>query len=151
MSQANLDQLNSLLTNLARCCRPAPPDAIRGYVTRGKGVGIHRSDCANLRDMLLRAPERCIDVAWGSNSGQLYPVDLSVEAQDRPGMLRDVLEVFAKLRLRVSKAQGKTGARGSRPDTQWMAFTVEVANSEALRDALRALAQVPGVLAARRR
>ncbi len=143
--------VDSLLTNLARCCRPAPPDAIRGYVTRGKGVGIHRSDCANLRDMLLRSPERCIDVAWGSSSGQLYPVDLSVEAQDRPGMLRDVLEVFAKLRLRVSKAQGKTGARGSRPDTQWMAFTVEVANSEALRDALRALAQVPGVLAARRR
>jgi GTP pyrophosphokinase len=142
--------VDSLLTNLARCCRPAPPDAIRGYVTRGKGVGIHRSNCANLRDMLVRAPERCIEVAWGSSAGQLYPVNLSVEAQDRPGVLRDVLEVFAKLRLRVSKAQGKTGARGSRPDTHWMAFTVEVTSSEALRDALRAVSQVPGVLAARR-
>ncbi len=143
--------VDSLLTQLARCCRPAPPDAICGYVTRGKGVAIHRSECANLRDMLARSPERAIDVTWGETRGQLYPVELGVEAQDRPGVLRDVLEVFAKLRLRVSHVQGATRARGAKPDTQLMHFTVEVPSSEALREALRAVAQVPGVRAARRR
>ncbi len=143
--------VDSLLTQLARCCRPAPPDAIRGYVTRGKGVAIHRTECSNLRDMLSRAPERAIEVTWGTTAGQLYPVDLSVEAQDRPGVLRDVLEVFAKQRLRVSHAQGATRTRGARPDTQLMHFTVELPSSEALREALRAVAQVPGVRAARRR
>jgi GTP pyrophosphokinase len=143
--------VDSLLTTLGRCCRPAPPDAIRGYVTRGRGVAIHRSDCSNLRDMLGRNPEREIDVTWGATSGSLFPVDLSVEAQDRPGVLRDVLEVFAKQRLRVSQANTQSRVRGAQPDTQWMAFTVEVPSSEALRDALRAVTQVSGVRAARRR
>jgi len=143
--------VDSLLTQLARCCRPAPPDEIRGFVTRGRGVAIHRAGCANLRDMLARSPERVIEVAWGGTQGQLFPVDLSVEAQDRPGVMRDVLEVFAKQRLRVSHAQGATRTRGARPDTQLMHFTVELPSSEALRDALRAVTQVPGVRAARRR
>jgi GTP pyrophosphokinase len=144
--------VDSLLTNLGRCCRPAPPDGIRGYVTRGRGVAIHRSDCSNLRDMLRRNPEREIDVTWGATTGSLFPVDISVEARDRPGVLRDVLEVFAKLRLRVSQAQTQSRPmRGSPPDTQWMAFTVEVPSSEALRDALRGVAQLDGVRSARRR
>ncbi|MBB5205989.1 GTP pyrophosphokinase [Inhella inkyongensis] len=142
--------VDSLLTSLARCCRPAPPDAIRGFVTRGKGVAIHRADCSNLRDSLSRAPEREIDVTWGNTQGRQYPVDLSVEAEDRPGVLRDVLEVFSKLKLRVSEAKTQS-QRGSRPDTQWMAFTIEVGSAEALREALRSVAQVPGVRAARRR
>ncbi|WP_374436424.1 bifunctional (p)ppGpp synthetase/guanosine-3',5'-bis(diphosphate) 3'-pyrophosphohydrolase [Inhella sp.] len=142
--------VDSLLTNLARCCRPAPPDAIRGFVTRGKGVAIHRADCGNLLDSLRRTPEREIDVTWGQTQGKLYPVDLVVEAQDRPGVMRDVLEVFAKLRLRVSHAQTQS-QRGSRPDTQWMAFTVEIAGAESLSQMLRSVAQVPGVRSARRR
>jgi GTP pyrophosphokinase len=144
--------VDSLLTNLGRCCRPAPPDAIRGYVTRGRGVAIHRSDCANLRDMLRRNPEREIDVTWGATTGSLFPVDLSVEARDRPGVLRDVLEVFAKLRLRVSEAKTQARpVRGGPSDTQWMLFTVEVPDSDTLAAALRAVAQVEGVRAARRR
>jgi GTP pyrophosphokinase len=143
--------VDSLLTNLARCCRPAPPDAIGGYVTRGKGVAIHRHDCRNLHDMLRRNPERAIDVTWGLTQGQQYPVDLLVQAQDRPGVLRDVLEVFAKLRVRVSQAQTQAAKRGARPDTQHMNFTVEVSSSEALRDAVHAVSAVPGVLLARRR
>ena len=142
--------VDSLLTNLARCCRPAPPDAIRGFVTRGKGVAIHRADCGNLRESLRRTPEREIDVTWGDTQGKLYSVDLSVEAQDRPGVMRDVLEVFSKQRVRVSHAQTQN-QRGSRPDTQWMAFTIEITGADALGNALRAVAQVPGVRAARRR
>lgn len=139
--------VDSLLTQLARCCRPAPPDPIAGYVTKGKGVAIHRQSCANLRDMLARAPERRIEVAWGKTGGQLYPVDLDVEGSERAGLLRDVLEVLAKLRLRVSRAQTQARER----DHQRMQFTVEVPSSEALQEALRAVAQLPGVRSARRR
>ena len=97
--------VESLLTNLARCCRPAPPDAIAGYVTRGKGVAVHRVGCSNLRALRARAPERVIPVAWGATDASrpaLYPVDVQVEASDRQGLLRDVSEVFAKEKTNVT-------------------------------------------------
>src|SRR6185437_2523575 len=82
--------VESLLTTLARCCRPAPPDAIAGYVTRGKGVAVHRAGCSNLRELASRAPGRIIPVAWGvpgtAAGSTLYPVDVSVEANDRQGL-----------------------------------------------------------------
>ncbi|HYM47395.1 MAG TPA: bifunctional (p)ppGpp synthetase/guanosine-3',5'-bis(diphosphate) 3'-pyrophosphohydrolase, partial [Burkholderiaceae bacterium] len=77
--------VDSLLTQLARCCRPAPPDEIAGYVTRGKGVSIHRASCSNLRALSKRAPERVVDVAWGAQPDAVYPVELLIMAQDRPG------------------------------------------------------------------
>ena len=113
--------VDSLLTNLARCCRPAPPDEIGGYVTRGKGVAIHRADCSNFRQMAQRAPERVIAVAWGGESAgaggkgaALYPVDVLVESTDRQGLLRDVLEVFAKEKMNVTavNTQSVKGAGG---------------------------------------
>ena len=144
--------VDSLLTNLARCCRPAPPDGIAGYVTRGKGVAIHRSDCSNFRQMAQRSPERVIAVEWGSkpDKGGLYPVDVVVESSDRPGLLRDVLEVFAKERLNVT-AVNTQSVKVPRGDTAWMSFTVEVADSTRLAHVLRTVAQINGVRGARRR
>jgi len=92
--------VDSLLTQLSRCCKPAPPDAISGFVTRGKGVSIHRQDCSNFRELNLRNPERVIDVRWGErksgHDAAVYPVDVAVEAVDRQGLLRDISEVFSK-------------------------------------------------------
>ena len=79
--------IDSLMTQLAKCCKPAPPDAIGGFVTRGKGVSVHRADCSNLREMAARSAGRVIDVEWGTpkSEGQaVYPVDVSVQAADRP-------------------------------------------------------------------
>src|SRR5205814_5566389 len=81
--------VESLLTSLSRCCRPAPPDAIAGYVTRGKGVAVHRAGCSNLRSLRARSPERVIPVAWGAGDAgrpALFPVDVQVEASDRQGL-----------------------------------------------------------------
>ena len=80
--------VGSLLTQLARCCRPAPPDAIAGFVTRGRGVSIHRRDCHSYLALAEREPERVIEVAWGETSDTFYPVDISVRAHDRSGLLR---------------------------------------------------------------
>ena len=142
--------VDSLMTQLAKCCKPAPPDAICGFVTRGKGVSVHRADCSNLREMVARNGERVIEVAWGEPVGSLreavYPVDVSVEAADRQGLLRDISEVFAKDKTNVIAVQTQT-VKG----TAWMTFTVEVSDSGRLARVLGTVAERPGVRSARRR
>ncbi|WP_298013885.1 bifunctional (p)ppGpp synthetase/guanosine-3',5'-bis(diphosphate) 3'-pyrophosphohydrolase [uncultured Castellaniella sp.] len=136
--------VDSLLTQLARCCRPAPPDAIEGFVTRGRGVSIHRRDCASWAALAQRHPERCIEVAWGETGQALYPVDLSIHAQDRPNLLRDLSEIFARLRLRVVRV-----TTHSRRSLAHMVFTIEVRDGAQIRQALDAVNELPGVQASR--
>lgn len=141
--------IDSLMTQLAKCCKPAPPDAIGGFVTRGKGVSIHRVDCSNFRELAARASERLIEVEWGTPKSEgvaAYPVDVSVEAADRQGLLRDISEVFAKEKMNVIGVQTQS-VKG----TAWMTFTVEVADSGRLAHVLRVVADVQGVRSARRR
>ncbi|MEY4318138.1 MAG: hypothetical protein RI902_1946 [Pseudomonadota bacterium] len=141
--------IDSLLTQLARCCKPAPPDDIRGFVTRGKGVSIHRSDCGNFQQMALRDNNRVIEVAWGqpkAADAQVYPVDVSIEAFDRQGLLRDISEVFSKEKTNVIGVQTQ-----SIKDMAYMTFTVEVSDSRRLEKVLTLVRDVSGVRAARRR
>jgi GTP pyrophosphokinase len=142
--------VDSLLTQLARCCRPAPPDAISGFVTRGKGVSIHRQDCSNLRELASRSPERVIEVRWGDRQGgpesAVYPVDIAVEAVDRQGLLRDISEVFSKEKINVIGVQTQS-VKG----LAFMTFTVETADAALLPRVLRSLKDVKGVRNARRR
>ncbi|GAA4429448.1 bifunctional (p)ppGpp synthetase/guanosine-3',5'-bis(diphosphate) 3'-pyrophosphohydrolase [Acidovorax lacteus] len=143
--------IDSLMTQLAKCCKPAPPDAIAGFVTRGKGVSVHRTDCSNFREMAARSAERVIDVEWGqpattAAASAVYPVDVAVEAADRQGLLRDISEVFAREKTNVIGVQTQS-VRG----TAWMTFTVEVADSGRLHKVLAQVAAVAGVRSARRR
>ena len=141
--------VDSLLTQLSRCCKPAPPDAIGGFVTRGKGVSIHRQDCSNFRELASRHGERVIDVRWGegkASEGSVYPVDVSVEAIDRQGLLRDISEVFAKEKMNVIGVQTQS-VKG----TAWMTFTVEIGDAVGLNRVLVTVRGVKGVRAARRR
>ena len=145
--------VESLMTSLARCCRPAPPDAIGGYVTRGKGVAVHRSVCTNFREMSARAPERVISVAWGAPRGDkaaLYPVDVIVEASDRQGLLRDISELFAKEKMNVTGVQTRS-VKDSQGGTAWMSFTIEVADSARLAHVLAQVGRVAGVRSVRRK
>jgi GTP pyrophosphokinase len=138
--------VGSLMTQLARCCRPAPPDAIVGFVTRGRGVSIHRTDCHSYAALAEREPERVIEVAWGETGNTVYPVDISVRAHDRSGLLRDLSEVFARLRLNVIGVNTQ-----SRHSLAHMVFTVEVHGGGDLSRALDALGEVPGVTGAARK
>ncbi len=143
--------VDSLLTTLARCCRPAPPDAIGGFVTRGRGVAIHRADCSNFRHMAAAQPGRVIEVQWGAGDaerGAVYPLDVVIEAGDRPGLLRDISEVFAKEKINVTGVQTQSAKDRS---TAWMTFTVEVADTGRLAAVLAQVARVAGVRHARRR
>jgi GTP pyrophosphokinase len=145
--------VDSLLTSLARCCRPAPPDEISGFVTRGRGVAIHRRDCSNLRNMVQGSPGRLIDVEWGSGNGSaeraaVYPLDVLIEASDRQGLLRDISEVFAKERMNVTGVHTQSAKdRG----TAWMTFTVETTDTKRLAQVLWQVARISGVRHARRK
>jgi GTP pyrophosphokinase len=141
--------VDSLMTQMAKCCKPAPPDAIVGFVTRGKGVSVHRADCTNLAEMVAKNGERLIDVEWGLNQtshSSVYPVDVAVQAQDRTGLLRDISEVFTKEKMNVIGVQTQ-----SIKGTAWMTFTVEVADSGRLHKVLGLVAELPGVRWARRK
>jgi GTP pyrophosphokinase len=148
--------VDSLLTTLARCCRPIPPDAIVGFVTRGRGISVHRANCANARTLMARQPERLIEVQWDTKPGSrpghasgeeaAFPVEVVVLAQDRQGLLRDIGEVFARERLNVIGVN-----TSSHREQAQMNFTIEVPDAAALKRALAQLGEIKGVVIARRR
>jgi GTP pyrophosphokinase len=148
--------IDSLLTTLASCCRPAPPDAIGGYVTRGKGVAVHRTDCTNFRHMAQTTPERVIPVEWGQQGGDgrpdksVYAVNVVVEAVDRQGLLRDISDVLAKQKVNVIGVNTQS-TKGIGDRRAFMTFTVEIDNAERLGIVLGLVAKVAGVDSARRR
>jgi GTP pyrophosphokinase len=138
--------VGSLLTQLAKCCRPAPPDLISGFVTRGRGVSIHRRDCKSFQALADRQRERIIDVTWGNTNDSVYPVDIVVLANDRHGLLRDISEVFARQRINVIGVNTQSKQMQAR-----MVFTAEVGNAEHLSRALAGIREVNGVLEVARR
>jgi GTP pyrophosphokinase len=138
--------VDKLLTQVGTCCKPMPPDAITGFVTRGKGISIHRVECINFRNMAARNPERVIGAEWGSRSGAVYPVDLLVDAGDRQGLLRDISDVLSREKINVTAVRTQ-----SRAGVAHMGFTVELSDTSALQKALHSLREVPGVISAQRR
>lgn len=139
--------IDQIQTQLAKCCKPVPPDAIQGFVTREKGISVHRQDCPSFMHVAALHPERVIDADWGGTTpeNEVYAVDILVDAQDRQGLLRDISDVLARERLNVTavKTQSKAGAAE-------MAFTVEVSDLKRLQQALHHIHQVGGVVSARR-
>ena len=141
--------VDSLMTQLAKCCRPAPPDEIGGFVTRGKGVSIHRADCADFAHLLRKHPDRVIDVQWGGAPGgepAVYPVDVAVEALDRQGLLRDISDVFAREKMNVIGVQTQS-VKG----IAWMTFTVEAVDALRVSRVMASVGDVPGVRVVRRK
>nr|WP_217345214.1 bifunctional (p)ppGpp synthetase/guanosine-3',5'-bis(diphosphate) 3'-pyrophosphohydrolase [Noviherbaspirillum sp. L7-7A]MBV0879450.1 bifunctional (p)ppGpp synthetase/guanosine-3',5'-bis(diphosphate) 3'-pyrophosphohydrolase [Noviherbaspirillum sp. L7-7A] len=135
-----------LLTQLARCCKPAPPDEIIGFVTRGKGVSIHRAACKNFAAMEAAAPERVIATEWGLPAAEtVYPVDLFILASDRQGLLRDISEILLREKINVIGVSTQSNKGQAR-----MAFTAEITSTSQLQRALQIIRDVNGVQEARR-
>jgi GTP pyrophosphokinase len=140
-----------LLTQLARCCKPVPPDEIQGFVTRGRGVSIHRTDCSSFQNIAHQHPERIVPAEWGAHAmaakarREVFPVDIIVEAHDRSGLLRDVSDVFTRDRLNVIGVN--TVSKSSRAH---MRFTIEVSGSEPVQRVIQQIAEVQGVISVQR-
>jgi GTP pyrophosphokinase len=147
--------VDSLLTQLARCCRPVPPDAIAGFVTQGRGVSIHRRSCKTFRGLLERAPERVIQTAWTASAAdpvanqeqkRVFPADLVVAGLDRPELMRELFEILTRQGVHVIDLR-KSAKKG----LAQILLTIEVKDSEVLRLVQNSLEEVKGVTQVRRR
>ncbi len=136
--------VGKLMTSLGRCCRPAPPDAIEGFITRGRGVSIHRIDCKDFMHLSARHPERVVSAEWGHQERSakqfIYPMDVLVEATDRQGLLRDISDVLSSEKINVIAVNTR-----SKSGKAHMRFTVEVGGVPALNRALQRIRSVDGV------
>ncbi len=135
--------VDKLLTTPAKCCRPVPPDPITGFVTRGRGVSVHRANCANLARL---DSERRIAAEWGAPGTTTFPVEIVVDAVDRTGLLRDISEVLSRERINVTATRSTSTDLSAR-----MRFTLEILDLGQLRRILGLIREVRGVLGAARR
>jgi GTP pyrophosphokinase len=132
--------MGGLATQLARCCKPVPPDPIRGFVTRGKGVSIHREDCPSFKRLAEQQPERVMETEWGNSDGS-YTVDMAVTATDRRGLLRDIGDALAREKINVTAVRTQ-----SRDDLAFMRFTFDVTDVAQLKRALALVRDLKGVI-----
>jgi GTP pyrophosphokinase len=138
-----VEGVEDLMTHMGRCCKPVPYDPIVGFVTRGRGVTVHRRDCANLRAMDEDERARLVEVRWSEQQSQTaYAVDILVIASDRKGLLRDISGVLTNDDIDVI---GVNTNSDRRTDTATMRFTVEVCNMEQLSRLLSKIEQLPDV------
>jgi GTP pyrophosphokinase len=135
--------VGDLLTRLANCCSPVPGDSIVGYITRGKGVTVHRRDCPNVKN--ISDTERLIEVEWGIVR-QAYPVSIRIEAFDRAGLLRDIASIVADEGIRMSAAQASV----REDNTATIQATLEIDTVQQLRNVLSKLEGLRDVLEVRR-
>lgn len=141
-----VDGVGDLLSTFARCCRPVPPELISGYITIGRGVSIHRQDCANFRRLKEKHGERVIEVAWGKGDRE-FPVDIGVQAYDRRGLLRDISAVLADSKISIQAMNTLT----QRDGVADMQIRIIVHNFEELSGAMGRIQGLSSVISVRRR
>jgi GTP pyrophosphokinase len=137
--------ISKLLTSTAKCCKPLPPEPIIGFVTRGRGITVHRQDCPNVLLLDEAGQRRLINADWGGGGG-VFPAELEVRAHDRQGLLRDISEVLSREKINVTATNTE-----SRTGVARMRFTVEVRDIAQLGRVLTLIHEVPSVLECRRR
>ena len=142
----SVEGVGDVLSQPARCCSPVPGDDVVGWVSRGRGIMIHRRDCPNI--VHNQEPERLLEIDWGRHSRSRYPVKVSLEVVDRPGVLRDIAEVITNLGINMRTTHSSRSKK--RPGIQILALELEVDQATQIVRALGRLEGLPAVLSARR-
>jgi GTP pyrophosphokinase len=143
----NVEGVGNLLTHTARCCQAVPGDSIIGFITQGRGVSIHRTDCSNVSQLSIQNPERLIEIQWGSQAQNVYPAVISISAYDRQGLLRDITTVLTNERINVLAINSSTDKTEQIAN---IAVTIEISGLESLSKVLDRLNQLPNVLSVKR-
>jgi GTP pyrophosphokinase len=146
-SALSIEGIGNLLTTLARCCQPLPGDSVRGFVTRGRGVSVHRADCASLARLQRRDPDRVIEVDWGRAATQAYEIDIELRGYDRKGLQKDVTGVISNASVHIIASASRMFAQTGEVE---MRFTLRVRDFEQLSTLLGKLAALPNVVDVRR-
>ncbi|MBI5460785.1 MAG: GTP diphosphokinase [Gammaproteobacteria bacterium] len=144
----SIEGVGNLLTQMAKCCRPVPQDPIVGYITRGRGVTIHRRDCPNVLRLAAEERERLLEVDWGGAASEVYPVEIEILAFDRSGLLRDITSVLANEKINVIGVNTYTDKKDY---AAHMRLTLEIRDIGELSRALGRISQLPNVVEVRRR
>ena len=144
---AAVSGIGDLMCNFARCCRPVPPEPIVGYITQGRGVSIHRQDCGNFLGLNRRYPERIVEIGWGKQDTGVYPVDLTLHAFDRSGLIRDITSVLADDQANVIDLKSHTDKKSMQVV---MTISIEISDLPTLSTAITRLEQLPNVVSVRR-
>ena len=139
--------IGDLMCNFARCCRPVPPESIVGYITQGRGVTIHRQDCGNFLGLSRRFPERTVEISWGRQETGSYPVDLTLHAFDRSGLIRDITSVLADEHANVLNLRSHTDKKTMQTV---MHISIEISDLPTLSTAMSRLEQLSNVVSVRR-
>ncbi len=146
--EVRVEGVDDLMTHMARCCKPVPDDPIVGYITRGRGVTVHRQDCPIVRKMGDSDRPRLVDVVWSEATGQGgYVADIHILAEDRKGLLRDISSLFTNEDVDVLAVRSQSHRRS---DTAVFRFTVEITDAAQLQRILEKIGHVPEVIEARR-
>jgi GTP pyrophosphokinase len=143
----SIEGIGNLLTTLARCCQPLPGDLVRGFITRGRGVSVHRTDCSSLARLARRDPDRVIEVTWGNAASQAYEVDIEIRGYDRKGLQKDVTSVISNAATHIIASSSRMFARSGEVE---MRFTLRIRDFEQLSTLLGKLHALPNVVEARR-
>lgn len=146
--EVQVSGVGNMLTTMASCCKPLPGDAIGGYVTLTRGVSVHRQDCAQFIHLQSIESERIIEVNWGDEKATTYPVDILIEAYDRPGLLRDVTTLLANFKVNVVGTQSRSDKQSN---IAIMILTIEISGIDWLGRVLARINQLPNVIQASRR
>ena len=139
--------VGNLLTHMAKCCHPVPGDNIAGFITQGRGISVHRSDCDQLANALNQQPEREVEVQWGEQNQQSYLVTVKVVASDRQGLVRDISTIVSNERVSIVGMESRSDHI---KQTVAMLLNIEIANNEVLGRLIGKLLQLDDVLEVKR-
>ena len=135
--------LNNIMVRFARCCNPVPGDDIAGYITKGRGVSVHRKDCSNFKAIVEKQREKVVDVSWGTEKGAAYVAELEVKAEDRMCLLSDVMLVITDSNLSLLSLNAKSGRNG----VANINIQVKIDNIEQLKELMKKIRRLQGILA----
>ena len=133
---------NNLMVRFAKCCNPVPGDDILGYITKGRGVSIHRKDCGNLNILIKEDPQKVVDVSWGTSNGVAYMAEIQVKTEDKSGILSDLMNILMDSKLPLNALNAKS-AKGN---LAYINIKIKIDTVEQLKELMKKIKRVPGVL-----
>jgi GTP pyrophosphokinase len=145
--EVSIHGVGNLLTQFARCCKPVPGDAIVGFITINSGISIHKRSCSNILSLPEDKCQRLIEVEWGQQAGSVYPVEVSMTAYDRTGLMQDISTILANLKVNLLNINSNTNRDEQIVHTR---MTIEIHSVDELVEIIDKLSSVPNVQEVRR-
>ena len=134
--------VDNLMIRFAKCCNPVPGDDIMGYITKGRGISVHRADCGDLKNLIMEDGDKVVDVSWGTSNGRAYIAEIQVKAEDRSGLLTDIMGIISELNLQLNALNAKS-AKGS---MAYVNIKVKIDTVELLKDLMKKIRHLKGII-----